>query len=176
MRKNLDEEIKARVKAEHAEQDLERTLMKLKEECNQRILEAERRAETSKQETEKRGEAAIFRLHELKRDLHEAEKVYKEKAEQKLDSRSALMVASKQGNCQEVKSLLDGGSRVNFQDKDGWSALMVASQWGKHEVAQLLLDHGADQDMQSVDWESPLSLALLQQHSDMVALLCDEVL
>lgn len=88
---------------------------------------------------------------------------------------SALMVASKQGNKKEVESLLYDGAQVNFQDREGWSALMVASKWGNYEVAKLLLDHGADRYLQSTKWESALSLALLQEHSDIVTLLDKEV-
>lgn len=55
-----------------------------------------------------------------------------------------MRVAAKEGNLNEVKSLLEKGVAPNVPDKDGWIAIMEASQAGHAECVQVLLDFGGD--------------------------------
>lgn len=52
---------------------------------------------------------------------------------------NALLIASKNGINDTIKSLLESGSNVNHVDVDGWDALMFASQNGHHKTVELLL-------------------------------------
>lgn len=56
---------------------------------------------------------------------------------------SALMLASKFGEKDLVRTLLDKGASIDAQDKDGWSALILASWRNHREVVRMLLEAGA---------------------------------
>ncbi|KAG4424292.1 hypothetical protein IFR04_002533 [Cadophora malorum] len=59
------------------------------------------------------------------------------------DLGSALVDASRSGNKEIVKVLLDTGADVNWTGSDEDSALMAACRGGQREVARLLLERGA---------------------------------
>ena len=147
-------------------------------------------ARNEKEIAERRRQEAEVTLHEFELKLKNAEEEAREwrdravRAERRLllereakdplqdnSGQSPLMVASKQGNCQVILSLLKEGVQVNLQDKKGWSALMLGVKWGHHDVVKLLLDHGADTQLQTSEWESALSLARLSEDSAMITLL-----
>lgn len=59
--------------------------------------------------------------------------------------RTLLMLAAKDGNDWEVKSLLKSNAKLNLQDKDGWTALMYAVRYQNNiEVVKSLVESGAD--------------------------------
>ena len=57
---------------------------------------------------------------------------------------SALMVASKVGNCDLARFLLEKGAQIDLRGINGRSALMVASRYGCTEVVELLLEKPLD--------------------------------
>ena len=168
--------------AETRRQETERE----KEIAETRRQEAEREkeiAEIKQQEAEVAQQELVQKLNSAKENVRELRE-RTVRAERRLllereakdplqdnSGQSPLMVASKQGNCQVILSLLEEGAQVNLQDKKGWSALMLGVKWGHHDVVKLLLDHGADKQLQTLEWESGLSLALLSEDSAMITLL-----
>lgn len=61
------------------------------------------------------------------------------------NGRTRLMLAVKDGNDWEVKSLIKSGANVNLQDKDGWTALMYAARFQNNiELTNTLLSSGAN--------------------------------
>lgn len=88
---------------------------------------------------------------------------------------TALVDASRKGNDQAVKGLIDKGTPVNGLDQSGQSALTEASWNGKTETVKLLLEKGADPTIKKSDGESPLSLASGQKHQAIVALLNEAI-
>ena len=60
----------------------------------------------------------------------------------------ALMDASFNGHCDDIKVLFEKGTPVDLQDDLGQSALMAAVEQGSCEVAELLLEKGAQVDLQ----------------------------
>ena len=59
------------------------------------------------------------------------------------DLGSALIDASRSGNTEIVKVLLDLGADSNWSGRDEGSALMAACKSGKRDAARLLLERGA---------------------------------
>ena len=55
-----------------------------------------------------------------------------------------LCLASKQGNVEVVKLLIEKGAEVNRTDEFGRTALMLASKEGRVEVMRLLIENGAE--------------------------------
>ncbi|QQL44697.1 ankyrin repeat domain-containing protein [Sulfuriroseicoccus oceanibius] len=60
-----------------------------------------------------------------------------------------LMVASKQGNLDEVSALLASGSQVNQSSTFGWTPLMFAANEGHIDTVSALLNKGADPNVSS---------------------------
>ena len=58
----------------------------------------------------------------------------------------SLINASRAGDTERVKQLLDAGALLDEKDTDGDTALMLASLEGHTEVVKLLLDKGASVD------------------------------
>ena len=83
-----------------------------------------------------------------------------------------LLHAAYYGHVKKVKSLLDRGVDVNFQNEgDGASALQTASQSGRKEVVSLLLDRGADANLQNKKGGTALMAAAFNGHVDIVEIL-----
>ncbi|KAI0269610.1 ankyrin repeat-containing domain protein, partial [Russula aff. rugulosa BPL654] len=55
-----------------------------------------------------------------------------------------LHLASKAGQLEVVRMLIEHGADVSAQDKEGRTPMYLASQAGRLEVTQILLAHGAD--------------------------------
>jgi len=60
---------------------------------------------------------------------------------------TALIFATKNGNLQIVRALLNAGATVNERSRSHMTALMVAAQNGYLEMAQVLIEHGANAEM-----------------------------
>ena len=70
------------------------------------------------------------------------------------------MLAVKDGNDWEVKSLIQSGANVNLQDKDGWTALMYAARFQNNiELTNTLLSSGADPKIHNKYGSSAMQLA-----------------
>lgn len=80
-----------------------------------------------------------------------------------------LIVASRKGNLERVKSLIDSGVNVNARAYYGETALLEASSAGHVEIVRELTKIGADANAVS-EW-SPLMRAVMYNHTDIVRLL-----
>ena len=62
----------------------------------------------------------------------------------KKDTMSSLVLATKNGHGEIVKTLLAKGANIDHQTKQGYSALMKASQYGYTNIVLTLMDKGAN--------------------------------
>lgn len=88
-------------------------------------------------------------------------------------STSPLHVAAKNGDTQQIVSLLDKGANINekFGRQDA-TALFIATQAGQTDAIQILLERGADPNIGSSAL-TPLELATLDSRPDIVRLLLE---
>eukprot|EP00964_Phaeocystis_antarctica_P006895 scaffold3731_cov63-Phaeocystis_antarctica.AAC.2 len=87
---------------------------------------------------------------------------------------SSLHDASRDGDTERVKQLLDSGAPVDEKDKYGNTALIGASQCGHTEVVKLLLDKGASVDEKNKDGCTALWWASENGRTEVVKLLLDK--
>src|SRR5436190_1614266 len=75
---------------------------------------------------------------------------------------TALIVATRLGNKETIKQLLDAGADVNARSNDDDTALMLAADKGKGhaEIVKLLLDAGADVNAKNNWGDTALTLAV----------------
>ena len=89
------------------------------------------------------------------------------------DGTPLLIAAVQQGRYQWVECLLEAGANVNICDQNQATALMWASVRGHGAIlTKLLLVPGLALEAQNQRGETALSLAQLQGHRTMAALLC----
>ena len=86
---------------------------------------------------------------------------------------SALYLASKNGQVEEAKSLIERGAQINLQTSDGTSALHIASRNDHVGVAKLLLEKGAKVDLLNNDQCSPLMVACEHELTDVAEVLLE---
>ena len=86
---------------------------------------------------------------------------------------SPLNDASRAGDTERVKQLLDDGAPVDVKSQYGRTALMLASEKGHTEVAKLLLDEGAPVDEKDELGRTALMLASYYCHTEVVKLLLE---
>lgn len=85
-----------------------------------------------------------------------------------------LLAASKDGDIEEIKRLIDSGADVNARDLDTWQTpLHWAPIWGQTDMAKILIDAGADVNARDDYERTPLYLAANNGHTDIVKLLID---
>jgi ankyrin repeat protein len=85
-----------------------------------------------------------------------------------------LLQASKNGETNVVKQLLEKNSSLNvddIKDIDGWTSLIWASENGHTDIVQLLLNNGAKATAATTSSNSALHFASNQGHTDIVKLL-----
>ena len=84
-----------------------------------------------------------------------------------------LFMASKQGNSECVKALLEAGALVNGinQDRRAWTPLWVATYAGHDECVRLLLEAGADVEVKHP--ETPLLIAAREGRVNCLKMLID---
>lgn len=87
--------------------------------------------------------------------------------------KTSLGVASKEGDMQIVRALLDQGADPSLADMDGQTPLSTASNNGHAGVVKLLIESGADLDIASNDGWTPISMACYHGHTEVVRLLLD---
>ena len=85
----------------------------------------------------------------------------------------ALYIASKNGQVEVAKSILERGAQINLKTNDGTSALHIASQNGHVDVAKLLLEKGAKVDLLNNDQCSPLMIACKHGKTAVIQVLLD---
>ena len=61
-----------------------------------------------------------------------------------IGGKTLLLYASKSGDYNLSKYLIENGANINFQDEEGISALTYAAINNKYKCVELLLDHDAD--------------------------------
>jgi ankyrin repeat protein len=78
---------------------------------------------------------------------------------------SALHIASKGGNIDIVRLLIEGGAAhtpaINIQTVFGYTALILACKYGHTEIARILIEAGANQHIKNGDGENALHYAKL---------------
>lgn len=89
----------------------------------------------------------------------------------RIDGVTALHEASRKGNIEMVRYLLQKGSNIHLQNYNGFSALHVAAYSGENEIVQVLIAAGADVKAQAKDNVTPLHAAASMGHADTVELL-----
>jgi len=86
-----------------------------------------------------------------------------------------LIVASKEGNIEIVKLLLDKGANVNAKDKRDGTALMIACVKGYQTIVELLLDNkGADVNAKNNKGDNALMFTSMTGYQTIVELLLDK--
>lgn len=73
---------------------------------------------------------------------------------------SALHFASRQGQVESAKALLDGGADINQKDSDGNTSLVIAILNNHYDLAQFLIDRGADTNIANKDGRAALFSAV----------------
>jgi len=72
---------------------------------------------------------------------------------------TALVFASREGDIESARALLDGGARINQTTEYGWTPLLTAVNNRNYALAKLLIDRGADVNLANKGGWTPLYLA-----------------
>ncbi len=81
--------------------------------------------------------------------------------------------ATRRGDLEKVRSLLENGADINAKDEQGQTALMNASHAGQLELVRLLVEHGADLNTTAKFNLSALMLALIAHHTEVARILIE---
>lgn len=112
----------------------------------------------------------VILFQRVSSDTEDVETIVDVNYPRSIDWRSPLMVASRMGDIEKVRSLINTGlPDVNMRDMDGETALMLASAAGSVDIVQELLNHGANVNMRSNWGRTALSLAAHGRYSDVGA-------
>ena len=84
---------------------------------------------------------------------------------------TALMRAARDGETQDIETLLKHGVEVNAMDKTGWTALIYASARGDSKSVKLLLKANADANAKEENGYTALMAAAQYGHDSIVKLL-----
>jgi ankyrin repeat protein len=87
---------------------------------------------------------------------------------------NALIAASRNGQKETVKLLLENGADINAQNNSQGSALNAAARRGHLDTVKLLLEKGADINLQNNGQGSALNAAARNGHLDTVKLLLEK--
>jgi hypothetical protein len=79
-----------------------------------------------------------------------------------------LIDAATRGDATLVRTLVEGGTRVNARGPGGKTALMAASSFGHFATVQVLLEKGADVDAKTIDCETAMLFASQNGHQEIV--------
>ena len=86
---------------------------------------------------------------------------------------SQLWQAIKNGNPENVPSLISEGADVDYESSKGETALMRACKRGNFDIATTLLENGADVNIKDENGQTALSKAAAEGHADVVLLLLE---
>jgi len=89
----------------------------------------------------------------------------------RMEGVSALHEASRNGNIEIVRYLLQKGSDIQLKNYNGLSPLHVAAYCGENEIVRALIAVGADVNAKAKDNITPLHTAASMGHADTVELL-----
>lgn len=84
---------------------------------------------------------------------------------------SQLIAATKRGDVEKARELLEHGVDAHQPDEQGWTALGWAAGRGDSVMVRLLLEHGADVTPIGRDDRTPLMIARAAGHGEVVNLL-----
>ena len=84
---------------------------------------------------------------------------YSKRGPKQFGGLTPLLFATREGDAESVKILLDAGADVNQTSEYGWTALLVATQNRYYKLGAFLLQHGADPNIQNVGGWNPLYIA-----------------
>ena len=99
--------------------------------------------------------------------------LYGDDVESSYHNQISVYTASKNGQIDIVRMLLDNGSDVNERDNYCQTALAVASRNGELKVAEFLIERGANVNFRNVDGQTSLHSAIQAGNFDIVQLLLD---
>lgn len=71
------------------------------------------------------------------------------------DGKTALMLASEQGNTQAVRRLLTAGAAPNARSRNGGTALMYAASIGNNAIVRALIQSGGSVNSMNVEARPP---------------------
>jgi ankyrin repeat protein len=89
------------------------------------------------------------------------------------DGKTALMLASEQGNAPAVRQLLAAGAAPNARSRNGGTALMYASSIGNNAAVRTLLQSGSAVNSMNVEGKTALMAAAGGGHLDTVRVLLE---
>lgn len=81
--------------------------------------------------------------------------------------------ATRRGDLEKVRLLLENGADINSKDGHGQTALMNAAHTGQVELVRLLIENGADLDVTAKYNLSALMLSLIAHHTEAAGLLIE---
>ena len=81
--------------------------------------------------------------------------------------------ATKQGDLEQVRLLLEKGADINAKDRYNQTALMNAAHAGQIELVRLLIERGAELDTTAKYNLSALMLSLIAHHTEVARLLIE---
>ena len=81
--------------------------------------------------------------------------------------------ATRIGDCDRVRSLLDAGADIDSLDDHGQTALMNAAYRGDDSLVRVLVDHGANLDHTAKYRLTALMLAVINGHKETVRMLVE---
>jgi len=85
--------------------------------------------------------------------------------------KTALMIAATDNSDKLVTALLEGGAKVDIQDKEGKTALILAAYYGHGDIAKLLLEKGADFSLKDKEGRTAMDIAREEYEEDVMEVL-----
>ena len=71
-----------------------------------------------------------------------------------------LIIAARENDAAQIRSLLDDGAHVDAVDAQGWTALSWAVKHRNAAAATALIEAGADSEIEARDGWTPMALAV----------------
>lgn len=81
--------------------------------------------------------------------------------------------ATRQGDLEQVRRLLEQGVDIDSKDEHGQTALMHAAHEGRTELVRLLIDRGADMNVTAKYNFTALMLSLIAHHPEIARTLIE---
>lgn len=91
-----------------------------------------------------------------------------------LGGATALHLASRSGNYEIAKILIEKGADLNIEDNEGWTPLMRASSFAYSDIIQLLVTSGAKIDKKNDSKESALIISAKSRCLDCVNIITNK--
>jgi ankyrin repeat protein len=86
---------------------------------------------------------------------------------------SSIFEFAKNGDFDGVKNLIENGTDVNTQNKDGETPLHKACEKDHLDIVKFLIENGADVNIKNEKGRAPLHIASYESHLDIVKLLIE---